>query len=97
MFHWNQFCSLGMSIKILCEKWPDTEIVFLRKCRDSLELMLESKSENERLESETASRCLLLISYEIFLLLDFHKKLKYDEITDFFNYLYFWKFVFPLK
>uniref|UniRef100_A0A158Q8U3 Coatomer subunit beta n=1 Tax=Elaeophora elaphi TaxID=1147741 RepID=A0A158Q8U3_9BILA len=47
---------LGMSIKILCEKWPDAEAVFLQKCRDSLELMLESKSENERFENETASR-----------------------------------------
>lgn len=55
-----------MSIKILCEKWPDAEVVFLRKCRDSLELMLESKSENERFESETASRCPLLISHETF-------------------------------
>ncbi|KAM3718912.1 Coatomer subunit beta [Dirofilaria immitis] len=45
---------LGMSIKILCEKWPET--VFLQKCRDSLELMLESKSENERFENEAANR-----------------------------------------
>uniref|UniRef100_A0AAF5PWQ8 Coatomer subunit beta n=1 Tax=Wuchereria bancrofti TaxID=6293 RepID=A0AAF5PWQ8_WUCBA len=47
---------LGMSVKVLCEKWPDAEAVFLRKCRDSLELMLESKSKNERFESETANR-----------------------------------------
>ncbi|KAL3994851.1 Coatomer subunit beta [Acanthocheilonema viteae] len=47
---------LGMSIKILCEKWPGAEAAFLRKCRDSLELMLESKSENERFENEAASR-----------------------------------------
>lgn len=50
-----------MSIKILCEKWPDAEAVFLRKCRNSLELMLESKSENKRFESETASRYILLV------------------------------------
>uniref|UniRef100_A0A8R1TIP8 Coatomer subunit beta n=1 Tax=Onchocerca volvulus TaxID=6282 RepID=A0A8R1TIP8_ONCVO len=47
---------LGMSIKILCGKWPEAEAVFLQKCRDSLELMLESKSENERFENETANR-----------------------------------------
>lgn len=60
-------CSLGMSIKILCGKWPEAEAVFLQKCRDSLELMLESKSENERFENETANRCVALSdSHEIF-------------------------------
>lgn len=49
-----------MSVKVLCEKWPGAENVFLEKCRNSLELMLESKAENERFESESANRLIFL-------------------------------------
>ncbi|VDN05974.1 unnamed protein product [Thelazia callipaeda] len=47
---------LGMSIKILCENCPHAETIFLQKCRDSLVLMLESKAENERFETESLNR-----------------------------------------
>ena len=47
---------LGLSVKILCEQWPDAEAIFLGKCRESLELMLEAKGDADRHESETAKR-----------------------------------------
>uniref|UniRef100_A0A0N5A7T3 Coatomer subunit beta n=1 Tax=Syphacia muris TaxID=451379 RepID=A0A0N5A7T3_9BILA len=47
---------LGLSVKILCEKWPGAEPIFLGKCRESLELMLEAKGDTDRHESESTKR-----------------------------------------
>ncbi|VDN59108.1 unnamed protein product [Dracunculus medinensis] len=47
---------LGTAVKILCEKWPEAEDIFLHKCRESLELMLEFKGESEKHNNDTTLR-----------------------------------------
>uniref|UniRef100_A0A914RTX6 Clathrin/coatomer adaptor adaptin-like N-terminal domain-containing protein n=1 Tax=Parascaris equorum TaxID=6256 RepID=A0A914RTX6_PAREQ len=47
---------LGMTVKVLCDQWPGVEEIFLDKCRESLELMLEAKADTDRHEVETISK-----------------------------------------
>lgn len=57
------FNSLGMTVKVLCEKWLGAETVFLKKCRESLELMLDSKADENHFENEAAERFFELTFY----------------------------------
>uniref|UniRef100_A0AC35UGT1 Coatomer subunit beta n=1 Tax=Rhabditophanes sp. KR3021 TaxID=114890 RepID=A0AC35UGT1_9BILA len=45
---------LSTAIKIICDKWPEAFGIYLKHCRESLELMLESKGDVDRHE-ETKS------------------------------------------
>lgn len=47
---------LGTTVKVLSERWPGAEEIFLGKCRESLELMLEAKAETDRHENESTTR-----------------------------------------
>ncbi|VDM38603.1 unnamed protein product [Toxocara canis] len=47
---------LGMAVKLLCDQWPGAEEVFLNKCRESLELMLEAKADADRHETESTTK-----------------------------------------
>uniref|UniRef100_A0A0M3I5H8 Coatomer subunit beta n=1 Tax=Ascaris lumbricoides TaxID=6252 RepID=A0A0M3I5H8_ASCLU len=47
---------LGMTVRVLCDQWPGVEEIFLDKCRESLELMLEAKADTDRHEIETISK-----------------------------------------
>ncbi|VDK43527.1 unnamed protein product [Anisakis simplex] len=47
---------LGMTVKILCDQWPGSEQIFLKKCRESLELMLEAKADTDRHETESVTK-----------------------------------------
>lgn len=43
-------------MRVLCDQWPGVEEIFLDKCRESLELMLEAKADTDRHEIETISK-----------------------------------------
>ena len=43
---------LGITVRLLADQWPQAAEIFHSKCRDSLELMLDAKADDDRHEGE---------------------------------------------